>query len=200
MNAQNGRNTGSSHGPHKRGRGPSSFAMHNPDLVFGEIELKNGESFLDLGCGPGDYALHAFEIVGHYGTVYALDKWKYMIDGLTQEADSRGYTNIKALACDISGPLPIEDDCIDVCFMATVLHTLNLAKQSKTLWNEIHRVLKPGGRVAIINCKKEDQPFGPPISMRLSPEEVEDSITKYGFEKTDLVDLGYNYMIQFGAI
>ncbi|MEJ2717956.1 MAG: class I SAM-dependent methyltransferase, partial [Deltaproteobacteria bacterium] len=124
---------------------------------------------------------------------------KYMIDGLTKEADARGLTNIKAIVCDITGTLPIEDACIDVCFLATVLHTINLGEHGKRLSAEIHRVVKPGGRVAIINCKKEDQPFGPPIHIRLSPEEVEDSITQYGFEKMDLIDLGYNYLIQFRA-
>jgi hypothetical protein len=57
--------------------------------------------------------------------------------------------------------------------------------------------LKPGGRLAIIECKKEEQPFGPTFPIRLSPEELESSIARYGFERPELVDLGYNYMIIF---
>ena len=102
------------------------------------------------------------------------------------------------MTADIAAaPLPIEGDSIDVCFVATVLHALDLAKDGDTLFNEIRRVLKPGGRVVIIECKKEDMLFGPPLHMRLSTEELEDSMTPYGFERTSLVDLGYNYMIQF---
>jgi hypothetical protein len=40
-------------------------------------------------------------------------------------------------------------------------------------------------------------PFGPPLSMRISPEELEEGVCSYGFEITEHVDLGYNYMMQF---
>ncbi len=93
--------------------------------------------------------------------------------------------------------LPVDDESVDLCFISTVLHSLDLADVEKSLFSEIHRVLKPGGRVAIIECKKEAQPFGPPMSLRLSPEEIDGSMARYGFRKMDLFDLGYNYMILF---
>lgn len=81
-----------------------------------------------------------------------------------------------------------------------MLHSLNLADVESTLFSEIGRVLKPEGRLAIIECKKEDQPCGPPIDMRISAEELERTITKHGFRKLSLCDLGYNYLIQFRKI
>jgi len=171
--------------------------MHDADLVLDEIGLKTGDSILALGCGPGDYSIRASEIVGDGGIVYALDKWKYLIDGLTKEAYSRGLTNINAMVSDITQRLPIEDDSVDLCLLATVLHTLDLAKDVRRLFSEIHRVMKPGGRVALIECKKENQPFGPPKEVRLSPEQVESLVRPYGFDKVGLVDLGYNYLILF---
>ena len=168
--------------------------MHDSNLVFRELNLKEGDSFLDLGCGPGDYALHAAHIIADSGMVYALDKWKYMIDGLKQKAEAQGLKNIKAIVCDITDQLPIEDSCIDVCFLATVLHTLNPPTGTENLFKEIRRVLKLDGRMVMINCKKEDQPFGPPLHLRLSPEEVEETLEEYGFKMINYVDLGYNYM------
>jgi ubiquinone/menaquinone biosynthesis C-methylase UbiE len=185
------------HGRHGHRGGSSSFWIHDPEVVFNALSLKEGDCFLDMGCGPGDYVIQASKTVGDSGVVYALDKWQHLLDGLTEKADSQGLRNIKAIACDITGPLPIEDGCVDVCLLSTVLHIFNLSEVGKTIFNEIKRVLKPGGRVAIIECKKENQPFGPPKHMRLSPQDVEASITKYGFEKVGLADLGYNYMIQF---
>lgn len=193
-------NAGCNHhhqGHGKLRRGPSSFWMHDPEVIFDQLSLKPGDHFLDLGCGPGEYAIYAARLIGDSGVVYALEKWDYMIDGLAQEAAAQGLLNLKPMTADITEPLPIKDKSIDVCLLSTVLHIFDLSKIEKTLFNEIRRVLKPDGRVVIIECKKEDQSFGPPKHMRLSPEEVETSIAKYGFKKLSLTDLGYNYMVQF---
>ncbi len=171
--------------------------MQDPQLVFDKLNLKEGDCFLDLGCGPGDYSIRASEVIGAFGKVYSLDKNQDSIVDLNNRVVSSGLKNIKAEVCDIAGPLPVKDSCVDVCFISTVLHSLNLADVEKTLFGEIRRVLKPDGRVAIIECKKEVQPFGPPMSMRISPEELEGTIIKYCFEKISLGDLGYNYLIQF---
>ena len=169
--------------------------MHDPELVFDALSLKEGDIFLDMGCGPGDYSIRASEILGDSGITYALDRWQDVVDDLAEKAGSRGLGNIRAIVSDITEHLPVEDESVDLCFISTVLHSLDLTYFEKSLFGEIRRVLKPGGRVVIIECKKEEQPFGPPMSMRLSPEEIESSIMRYGFEKVGLVDLGFNYMI-----
>lgn len=171
--------------------------MQDPHLVFSALRLRAGDTFLDMGCGPGDYAIQASKIVGDSGRVYALDKSRYLIDTLAQEADSQGLRNIKTIVCDITEPLPIEDKCIEVCLLATVLHTLNMARDGPNILTEIRRVLQPESRLAILNCKKEDQSFGPPIEIRWSPEEVDGFLTHHGYRMVDYVDLGYNYMLQF---
>jgi tRNA-Thr(GGU) m(6)t(6)A37 methyltransferase TsaA len=174
--------------------------MQDPDLVFGELNLQEGDCFLDLGCGPGDYSLRASRLVGDSGKVYSLDKNQDSIVDLRDRVVSGENKNIRAEVCDIAGPLPVKDSSVDICFVSTVLHSLNLADVEDTLFGEIRRVLKPEGRLAIIECKKEAQPCGPPIDMRLSPEELETTIIKYGFNKMSLRDLGYNYLIQFGRV
>jgi len=44
------------------------------------------------------------------------------------------------------------------------------------LVNEVKRLLKPKGKLAIIEIKKEETPFGPPLEIRLSPEELKQTI------------------------
>jgi len=190
---------GHDNGHHRGGHGPSSFRMHDPEVVFSELNLQDGDCFLDLGCGPGDYSMRAATFIGDSGTVYALDKWRTMVEDLGRLAEDHGFKNIRPMTADITGPLPLEDHGIDVCLMATVLHIINRPNDRKILFEEIRRVLKPKGRLAIIECKKEDQNFGPPKHIRLSPEQVEEAIIKYGFERRSYADLGYNYIIQFGV-
>lgn len=184
---------------HRGGRGPSSYWMHDPDIVFGTIQLAQGESFLDLGCGPGDYAIKAAEIVGIKGKVIAVDASPRMIDVLTQEVERESLKNIETMTADITEPMAIGDDRIDVCFLSTVLHIFRLEQVGINLFNEIRRVLKPGGRMAVIECKKEEAPFGPPIEVRLSPDEISAMASRSGFIKKNYVDLGHNYLLHFVA-
>jgi ubiquinone/menaquinone biosynthesis C-methylase UbiE len=171
--------------------------MHDSKTVFAALALKPGDAVLDLGCGPGDYALAAAPIVGTSGRVTAMDKWEYFIDQIQEAAASRNLGNLSAVVGDITGPLPVEDRSIDRCLLSTVLHIFQLPVVEKTLFREVRRILKPAGRLAVIECKKEEQPFGPPLHLRISPEELEASLGPLGFEKIGYLDLGYTYLIQF---
>jgi len=182
-----------------RGRGPSSFWMHDAEQVFAKLNLKPGDVFLDLGCGPGDYSIRAAQEIGERGLVFALDKQDEAIRQISEKISEQGRTNIRVIKADITQALPIADASMDVCLISTVLHIFQIKKAQESLFGETHRVLKPGGRLAIIECKKEDQPFGPPKHLRIAPEEVAAAVEKYGFKEFDLADLGYSYLIQFTA-
>lgn len=89
---------------------------------------------------------------------------------------------------------------VDVCFISTVLHIYKLEEIGTRLFSQIRDPLKPGGRVAILECKKEDAGFGPPVEKRHSPEAICDAVAHLGFREIGLVDLGYNYLIQFSVV
>ncbi len=180
-----------------RKRGPSSYRMHDPEVVFEHLALDKGDYFLDLGCGPGDYAIHASRMVGASGMVYALDSWPAMIEELTGRAMATGINNVRAMICDITAALPVANNSVDVCLLSMVLHIPNVARGEQSLFSEIYRVVKPGGRLAIIECKKDSAPHGPPASIRLVPQEREGIVVQYGFQKMGSVDLGYNEMMLF---
>ena len=82
--------------------------------------------------------------------------------------------------------------------MATVFHDLVLANTFETALIEISRVLREDGVLVILEFKKIDGPPGPPFSSRLAPEEVEERVIPYGFERVGLKDIGpYNYLLSF---
>ena len=80
--------------------------------------------------------------------------------------------------------------------MATVLHGLDLPNAGKTIFSEICRVLRQEGKLVTIDIKKEEMPFGPPMHLRLSHEEITKWIEPYGLKKEQYVDLGNFYMMQ----
>jgi ubiquinone/menaquinone biosynthesis C-methylase UbiE len=87
---------------------------------------------------------------------------------------------------------------VDVCLLATVLHDFVEDHISKEVLHEIVRVMKPDGLLAIVEFKKMDGPPGPPVHIRLSPEEVGQMLAPYGFSEERLVDVGpYNYLMLF---
>jgi ubiquinone/menaquinone biosynthesis C-methylase UbiE len=180
------------------GAGKSSFELIDQDRLFGELELEQGMNFLDLACGPGAYAIAASEVVGEEGRVYALDLWEEGIEILRKEISTRGIRRLEAVVADVSKRIPIEDKSIDICLIATVLHDLVEIKVGDAALEEVRRVLTANGSLAIIEFKKIDGPPGPPIRIRLSPEQVEGIVVPHGFRKEKLLDVGpYNYLSMF---
>jgi ubiquinone/menaquinone biosynthesis C-methylase UbiE len=180
--------------PHGAGR--SSFDLVNVDRVFQSLSLNPSTVFLDLGCGKGNYTLAAAKAVGPQGTVYGIDAWQEGLDELEKRAASEDLHNIITIHANLNEHIPLEDATVDVCFMATVLHDLLRESTGETVLTEIARVLKPAGRLCIIEFKKIEDGPGPPIGVRLSPEETENIIMPFGFIKDQTTEVGpFHYLL-----
>jgi ubiquinone/menaquinone biosynthesis C-methylase UbiE len=178
--------------------GKSSFDLIDIDKFFKELDLQKGISFLDVACGKGAYCLAASEIVGEKGRVYGVDLWEEGIELLKAAADEKSAGNIDALVSDAGKQIPVDDHSIDVCLMATVLHDFVEDKIDQEVLHEIVRVVKPDGMLAIMEFMKIDGPPGPPRHIRLSPGQVGDMLTPFGFRQEHFADVGpYNYLMLF---
>ena len=178
------------------GAGKSSFDLIDTEKFFQELNLQKGISFLDVASGRGSYSLAVSDIIGPHGSVVAVDLWAEGIEMLKTAAQEKGIENITALVSDVGRRIPVEDQSIDVCLMATVLHDLVEDRIDRGALNEIARVVKPAGTLAVMEFKKIDGPPGPPKHIRLSPEDVADMLGPYGFKKEHTADVGpYNYLI-----
>ncbi len=180
------------------GAGKSSFNLIAPEKLLGELPLRPDMLFLDLGCGAGDYSLAVAEAIGKHGVVVALDLWEPGIETLQERAAAAGRDNLRPMQVDIGKVLPLGDASVDLCLMATVLHDLVESGAAAGALQEAHRVLKPGGVLAIVEFDKVEAPPGPPLRIRLNPEEVEGLAAPYGFQKGRLTRVGpYNYLLLF---
>lgn len=179
--------------------GVSSYDMQNPELVFNSIGIKKGDVIADLGCGAGDYSFRSAELTGETGLVFACDKWDELKLKLEKRADDFWLNNIRPLKFDLANDdYPIKEGSIDICIMVTVFHIPAVKDSSRHVLSQIKKILKPHGKLAILNCKKEDRPFGPPYEMRLSEEQTENILIKNGFYKSEQeTDLGLNYLSIF---
>jgi ubiquinone/menaquinone biosynthesis C-methylase UbiE len=183
------------------GAGKSSFDLIDTEKFFQELDLQKGISFLDVASGRGAYSLAVSDIIGPQGSVFAVDLWTEGIEILKTAAQERGIENITAFVSDVGRRIPVEDQSIDVCLMSTVLHDFVDDRIDRGVLNEIVRVVKPAGRLAVMEFKKIDGPPGPPKHIRLTPEDVADMLAHYGFKKERSADVGpYNYLILLNKV
>jgi len=178
------------------GAGKSSFGLIDSAKFFRELDLNKGATFLDVACGRGAYSLAASDIIGKDGQVYAVDLWEEGILNVRKEADSKGFQNMATFVSDVAQSIPIENDCVDVCLMATVLHDFVGDKVVRQVMKEIVRVMKSEGTLAIVEFKKKDGPPGPPKPIRLSPEEVVKIVSAFGFQQNRYTEVGPDNYLQ----
>jgi ubiquinone/menaquinone biosynthesis C-methylase UbiE len=178
------------------GAGKNSFGLIDSAKFFQELDLKKGTTFLDVACGWGAYSLAAADIVGKDGQIYAVDLWEEGISSLRKEADAKGIQNLQAFVSDVAQSIPVENDCVDVCLMATVLHDFVADEVEQQVMKEILRVMKPGGTLAIVEFYKKEGPPGPPEGVRLSPEAVVKILSAHGFKQQRYTEIGPNNYLQ----
>jgi len=112
---------------------------------IGKANLKPGETVLDLGSGAGFDAFLAAGQVGESGQVIGMDMTLEMVEKARQNADRLNIHNVDFRLGTIEA-LPIEDGSVDVVISNCVI---NLSPDKRAVFGEIHRVLKPGGRIVI---------------------------------------------------
>ena len=180
--------------------GKSSFDLIDTEKTFAIIDVKPDSNFLDLACGIGRYSIEIAKNIGEKGTVYSIDLWKEGIEALNKEIDTRNIKNIRTTLADISKKLQLEDNSIDSCLMATILHDLSKSDQKSTV-KEATRVIKPGGMLNIIEFKKISNGPGPPVDIRMEEKDIEALVTQYGFIKVAGSEIGeFNYLLKYRKI
>ncbi len=108
-------------------------------------DLKPGEIVADLGAGAGIDVFLAARRVGAEGRVIGVDMTADMVARGSSLAREHGFDNVEFRLGEIEG-LPLEEGSVDVVISNCVI---NLTPDKLKSYREIHRVLKPGGRILI---------------------------------------------------
>ena len=183
-----------------KGAGKSSFELINTDTFQNMLPLKKGATILDLACGKGFYSLFLAPLAGDNGLIYATDLWEQGLEMLGQEAEKKNISNIQTIKTDATQKIEIDSHSVDLCLMATVLHDFKEMNAAKKVLAQVKDLLKPGGCLAVVEFKKIDGPPGPPVHIRLSPDETRKLATESGYTAIGSADLGeYNYLMTFRA-
>lgn len=104
-----------------------------------------GETVVDLGCGKGFDAFIAAKAVGETGHVIGIDMTMEMVNKAKEIAKKRKFTQVDFRLGEIEH-LPVADNTADLVISNCVI---NLSTEKQQVYNEIFRILKPGGRIGI---------------------------------------------------
>lgn len=120
-----------------------SFAGTGNPFSMGN--LHPGETVLDVGCGAGLDTLIAARQVGPFGRVISVDMTPAMLQKAAAGAQEAGLLNVD-FRDGLAEALPADDESVDVIISNGVI---NLCPDKMAAMQEIHRVLRPGGRIQI---------------------------------------------------
>jgi len=173
----------------------ASFSLGCGNAV-GSAALKPGETVLDLGSGGGLECFIAAQQVGASGHVIGIDMTEDMLARARRAADRLGFHQVEFRQGLIEA-LPVEDSSVDVIISNCVI---NLSPDKAAVFREMHRVLRPGGRIAISDIVTQAPvPEKYQRSMRLwsacasgavPVAEWEQSLRALGFEAVTITPVG----------
>lgn len=156
---------------------PGRFETLPPDVFLPALGLPDGPSVIvEIGAGTGLFA-EAFADLAPGSTVYVADIAEEAIEWML--ANRRGVAEGRIVPVR-SGEtrVPLGDALADAVYMINLHHELADPRGS---YAEAFRMLKPGGRLLVVDWAARETPKGPPLAVRAVPSALEAVISGAGF-------------------
>lgn len=153
---------------------PKRDAWQKPHEVIHALGLAQDAAVADIGAGTGYFSARLANMLKD-GRVYAVDIEPAMVKHLAGRAKREGLANLVPVAGAAESPrLPAK---VDLALFVDVYHHV---EDRERYFGEMRKMLKPDGRVAIIDFRL-DSPDGPPKETRIAPEQVKAEMKKAGY-------------------
>lgn len=169
----------------------------NPEKVLHAVELDKNMIVADLGSGNGFFTVPAARIIGDQGQVWAVDILEEALGNLISKARMEGRTNILTQQCDLDSPQSCDIPELS-CDLVIVGKVLTQMKTPQNLANEAYRILKTGGKLLVLEWKKESSVLGPSLDQRISEDDAKKIFTARAFKFSGEIETDpYHYGLIF---
>ncbi len=173
---------------------PERLLWLPPADVIGALAVHAGEAIADVGAGTGYFSLPLASAVGAAGKVYAVDGQSEMLARLKVKLDKAEFNNIELIHAEAEQTGLPAFSC-DLFFLANLWHEI---EDRVAVLSEARRVLKTGGRIAILDWRTDAEPVaGPPLAHRIAPPDALRETRLAGFERLASAEVGkYSWLAQ----
>jgi ubiquinone/menaquinone biosynthesis C-methylase UbiE len=178
---------------------PGGNELLNPEKILkDELGLMPGAYVGDFGCGgAGYFAIQSAKIVGNSGLVYAVDILQPVLKNIESRAKELNLNNIKLMWSNLEkfGACKINNDYLD---FGLIINVLFQNKDKKMILKEVSRMIKPLGKLLIVDWKEGRFPLGPRQDDKISSESVVQLASEFGLKLAKKFEAGqYHYGLVF---
>jgi ubiquinone/menaquinone biosynthesis C-methylase UbiE len=147
-----------------------------PLATLEKLGLGSMDIVADIGCGVGYFTIPAAGMIESENKVYALDTSDQMLEEVKKRMSAADVSNIIAIKTS-EYDLKLPDESVTFALIANVLHEIEDKAQFII---EVRRILKPEGKLAIIEWEKENMEMGPPKEDRIGKDETAALLRSFG--------------------
>jgi ubiquinone/menaquinone biosynthesis C-methylase UbiE len=155
------------------------------DYIWDKLNLEKSDVLVEIGAGTAFFSI-AFLKQAKASEIKACDLSNVMIDWIKENVVPN-YPNIQPVKTE-ENSIPLDDGIADLVYMINLHHELD---DPNKMIKESYRILKPGGKIFIVDWKKENMTQGPPTEIRYFPENVMKQLQQSKFSNTLIPQLNY---------
>jgi SAM-dependent methyltransferase len=154
-----------------------------PDVALNVLKIPKGASVADIGAGSGYLTVRLAARVGPTGRVFANDVQPQMLNMLARRLSDRKITNVTLVEGTFDDP-KLPPASVDLALMVDVYHEFS---QPQAMLRRLRESLKPGGRLVLLEYRKEDPtvPIKPEHKMSVAEAKMEVEAEGFTLSKVD---------------
>jgi ubiquinone/menaquinone biosynthesis C-methylase UbiE len=156
---------------------PERMAEERPDLAVKLLRLKEGMAVADIGAGSGYFTERLAQAVGPTGKVFATDVQPGMLRLLEIRRKQKNLANVQVVRGTLQST-GLAAASIDLALLVDVYHEFG---EPQAMLQDLRRALKPGGRIALVEYRKEDPDVPIREEHKMSEKQAIAELTAAGF-------------------
>ena len=152
------------------------------EFLLAALDVEPDQHVADFGAGGGGhFTFPLARRVGRGGMVYAVDVVPDNLKGIKRRAVAEGVSHVRVVHSNLEviGATAITEESLGRVLVVNVLYQ-NVHHDH--ILKEAHRLLKPGGKLLVVDWRSDTGRVGPPVARRVSAEQLKDIAVSVGFE------------------